>query len=99
MKEKFAHILMSAAYNTEIHKAVFETETKDTYIFTVNSFDEAKELVLKLKEDGFGVIELCGAFGEERTRAYKESTDGEVGFGYVVNLPEQDGIIKEFFGH
>lgn len=99
MKKKFAHILMSPAYNTEIHKAVFETEAKDTYIFTVNSFDEAKALVLKLNEEGFGVIELCGAFDEERTRTYKDLTDGKVGFGHVVNLPEQDAIVKEFFGH
>ena len=47
MKKKFAFILMSDAYNPDVHQASFEKETMSTHIYTVRSFEEACS---KLKE-------------------------------------------------
>ena len=34
MKKKFAFILMSDAYNPDVHQASFEKETMSTHIYT-----------------------------------------------------------------
>lgn len=94
--KKFAYIVMGPHYRPE-HKAVFETEGSETHILTARDFDEAKEHALWCSRQGFGVIELCGAFGERHAREIKELTGGEMGIGYVVNLPEQSELIGRFF--
>ena len=68
-----------------------------TCIFTVRSFEEAEEKVLELYQDGFGAIELCGAFGKERAARLTELTNHEVAIGYVVHEPELDPLFDQFF--
>ena len=98
MKKKFAFLLMGAHYETEKHQACFETENQFTYVYTVRDFDAAREKVKTLAEEGFGAIELCGAFGKEKTEELIQLTDNKVAIGYVVHLPEQDTLFTDFFG-
>lgn len=97
MKKKFAYILMGNHYNPDEHKAVFETDNQITYIFTVKNLKEAIIKAKKLKEEKIGIIELCGAFGEEGANRIIEATDNEIGIGYVVNKEEQEPIFSSFF--
>lgn len=60
MKKKFAFILMSDAYNPDVHQASFEKETMSTHIYTVRSFEEACSKLKELEKEGFGAVELCG---------------------------------------
>lgn len=97
--KKFAFILMGPAYNPEKHQCCFQKENSETHIYTVRNFDEAREKVIALYKDGYGAIELCGAFGKERAEEFTELTNHEVAIGYVVHEPELDDLFKNFFGH
>jgi hypothetical protein len=97
-KGKFAFLLMGPKYDKQKHNACFETENKDTYIIAVNNFEEACETVKQLVEDGFGALELCGAFGEEKTRKLIEISAGKIAIGYVTHFTSEDEKFIEFFG-
>ena len=97
MKKKFAFLLMGAHYDPQQHSARFETEKQVTYIYTVNTMDEALEKAAAITEDGVGAIELCGAFGEGMARRIIDMTEGKIAVGFVVHLPEQDEIFARFF--
>lgn len=97
--KKFAFILMGPSYDPAQHQCCFNKENSETHIYTVRNFDEAKEKVAALYRDGYGAIELCGAFGKERAAELTELTNHEVAIGYVVHEPELDELFVKFFGH
>lgn len=97
MKKKFAYMLMGEDYDTSLHKAEFETENQITYIKTVRNLDEACEKAIELKNDGVGVIELCGAFGKLGADKIIKVTDNKVGIGYVINSEDQSSLFNRFF--
>lgn len=98
MEKKFAFLLMGAGYDPQEHQAAFVNGPKTTAIFTVRNPDEARAKVAALHREGFGAIELCGAFGPDFTRELIELTGGEVAMGYVVHFPDQDPLFSAFFG-
>lgn len=89
---------MGPHYNPATQQALFETADGLTAFFTVRNFNEAKERVLQCRNESYGVVELCGAFGEERARELIELTENKLGIGFVVHLPEQNDIFTNFFG-
>ncbi len=95
--KKFAFILMGSHYDPEKHTACFETENGFTYIFTVRSFEEATDKILSLQKEGFGAVELCGAFGEAYVKKAIELTNNTLAIGYVVHRSEQDDLFEKFF--
>ena len=97
MKKRFAFFLMGAEYNTELHQAEFETGSGIWHIFTVKDFEEAKEKALYCLENGFGIIELCGAFGEQRANEIIDITKNKIGVGFVNHFPKQDELFSVFF--
>lgn len=97
MKKKFAFILMGGHYDPAKHQAQFETEKQITYIYTVQNYGQAMEKVKELDGEGFGAIELCGAFGQEKAKELAEITGNRIAFGYVVHDPEMDDAIMRFF--
>lgn len=97
MKKKFAYLLMGKQFDPSVHRAVFETGNLVSCIFTVRSFDEAREKVLALAEEGFGVIELCGAFGASGAQKLIELTDNKVAIAYVTHNPDQNPLFDAFF--
>ena len=94
---KFASILMGSSYIPEEHTAKFDARS-EVYIYTVRNKQEAHEKVLELKHNGFGAIELCGAFGRDFALELIELTGGEIAIGYVVYEPKQDDLVNKFFG-
>ena len=80
-KKKFAMMMMDAQYDTKRDYAVFETEEVETHMITVNSPEQAVQMAKELAEQGFGAIEVCGAFGEELARKMYEATGNKVSVG------------------
>lgn len=97
MKKKYAFILMGSNYNTKEHHACFEGKEQMTYIFTVNNLEQAREKVVSLEKEGFGAIELCGAFGKENAEKMIELTHNNIAIGYVTHNPKQDSLFSSFF--
>lgn len=97
MKRKFASMFMNPAYRPELHQTVFETAHQDTHIFTVRDFEEAVALAQRLVEEGFGALEVCGAFRPDQVRALIEATDNRLAIGYSTHFPEQDELFAAFF--
>ena len=82
---------------TEQHQAHFETEKQITSIFTVNNYEQARQKLTELEQEGFGAVELCGAFGEEKAKELIALTHGKIAIGFVTHLPEQDELFARFF--
>jgi len=95
--KKFAYIMMGTSFIPENHIAEFYTQLK-IGIYTVRNASEAREKVLELKEDGFGAIELCGAFSRDFALEMISITNNEVAIGYSVHESEQDELFRSFFG-
>ena len=76
--------------------AVLETQAVETHIITVNSPEQAIEMAKQLAADGFGAIEVCGAFGEELARRMYEATGKTVSVGYIV-CPEDEKELSDHF--
>ena len=51
-----------------------------------------------LYQRGCGAIEVCGAFGPEKTKELITLTEGKVAIGYVTHFAEQDALFTAFFG-
>ena len=90
-------MVMGVQYNPEKDQVTFESDGSITSVFTVRNYEEAKKCVIQCVDDGYAVLEVCGAFGEEKAKELFELCDGRVGIGYVVNPPEQNKIFREFF--
>ena len=97
-KLKFAFILMGPQYDPEKHTAHFELESKHTYIYSVRNFEEAEKKAKELLREGFGAIELCGAFGPELTQKIIDATENKIAVGYVTHFPSEDEKFLKFFG-
>lgn len=95
--KKYAFLLMGSQFAPEEHNAHFETEQQVSSIFTVKSLEEAGTLLLRLAAEGYGAVELCGAFGEEAARKLIALTHNRIAVGYSVHLPEQNVLFDEFF--
>lgn len=97
MKKKFAFLLMGPDYTPSQHTAIFETEAMITRICTARDFDEACLLVQQLQREGFGAVELCGAFGPEKAQTLTQLTNNEMAIGYVTHDPALDRLFAAFF--
>ncbi|HIS68173.1 MAG TPA: hypothetical protein IAA58_02220 [Candidatus Gallacutalibacter stercoravium] len=96
--KKFAFILMGEELDPSQHKAEFATQGQLTSIRTVRNFEQAKQLVLSLQKEGYGAIELCGAFGAEKAQELTQMTGGSIAIGYVVHDPALDKVFSSFWG-
>ena len=96
-KKKFAFMLMGPAYHSDTHRAHFESESKHVYFIGVSDFEEAKREAIRMADEGFGIIGVCGAFGTEKAQALIDATNGRLGVGYITHFPEQDALFDAFF--
>lgn len=91
---KFAFIIMGNFSSEEDQSEIHGGEAR---MIGVGSVEEACTVAQKLREEGIGCIELCGAFGEEGARKVIETTNHTLPVGYVIHLPEQDPLFKKAF--
>ena len=69
MKPIFAFILMGAQYDPEKDQAHFETESKHTYIYTVQNWVQAKKRVQDLYQKGCGAMKGAALSGRRKPRS------------------------------
>lgn len=96
-EKKLACLIMGENYDTPKHQAAFTTVWGTTYVFTVNNFEGAKAKVLSMIDEGFGTVELCGAFGKEKADELIKLAAGRIAVGYVVYSDEQRAILRKLF--
>ncbi len=97
MKKKYAFLLMGADFDVTQNQVCFETEKLISCLYTVRNPEEAKTKVTELANEGYGAIELCGAFGSELADELITLTKGKIAIGYVIHNPEQDDLFAKFF--
>ena len=94
--KKSAFVMISSNYDPETCHAVFRNEGREFHIVVTRDYEEAKEKIVAMYKDGFGLMELCGGFGEERAHELMELTDNKVVLGYVVFDPKQNKLFQDF---
>ena len=75
----------------------FETDNEIWYIRGVRNEQEAIELAKTLYEQGVGIIEVCGAFGEELSRKMYEATNNQVPVCYIKTPEGLEKQVDEFW--
>ena len=93
---KYAFLFMGG-YEPEQAARLRETAGTTTDVFTVQDFNEAKEKVAGLYREGYGALELCGAFGKENAAELARLTDHKMAIGYCVHDPDMDELFDRFF--
>ncbi len=97
MSKKYAFLLMGSDFNPQRDRACFRAGGVDSYILTVRSPEEAVEAARKLAEEGFGALEVCGAFGEELARKMYQAAGGRLTVSYTVCPEDQEEANLRFW--
>lgn len=92
--KKLACLIMGQNYDPKKHQAAFQTVWGTTYVFTVNNYEEAKAKVLSMIDEGFGAVELCGAFGEAKAAEIMELAQGRIAVGHVIYAGDQSELLR-----
>jgi hypothetical protein len=95
--KKFAMMLLNPLFEPEEHMALFLTGNIENYIFTVRNEKEALDKTKDLVKQGFGVLELCGAFDEKLVQEIYAASEGKLCIGHVVYPPEQEEALQEYW--
>lgn len=95
MMKKYAMLLMNPQFDSK--RVQFDVEGIEHHMITVSSETEAINLVQQLVDEGFGAIEVCGAFGEVSAKRLYKATNERVPVGYVIYPDEQLESIMAFW--
>ncbi|MDO4541729.1 MAG: DUF6506 family protein [Bacillota bacterium] len=97
--KKYAFIIWGKPYNYDPTKDVhsFTTEHQTTTVVTVTGFEEAVDKARELVAEGYGALELCGAFGKEKAAELSAAIQGKASVGYVYYEPEEKQKVEEYF--
>ena len=94
----FTFICMGKGFDPEVHHSSFGNEFSTTYVYGVETMEQACAVAKAAAERGSNLIELCGAFGEENTVKIIEATNNKVAVGYVTHFPSEDEKFRALFG-
>ena len=97
MKKKCAMMIMNPLFDPAKDHARLDHEKVENHILTVRTPEEAVAAARCLADEGFGAIEVCGAFGEELARRMYDAADHRLTVGYVVTPPDQLEAAKRFW--
>lgn len=95
--KKYAVIFMNPLFEPSKQNARLDLEQIEHHIITVRDEQEAIEKAKELADHGFGVIEVCGAFGEELARKMYEETGQRLVVGYVTYPVDQEEALEQFW--
>lgn len=95
-KKKYAMMFLNPLF-LSIHRVRLDAGTVEHHIITVRNEAEAVMIAKKLVEESFGILELCGAFGEALAAEIYEAADHHLLVGYVIYPPEQEGAMNGFW--
>lgn len=89
MKKKCAMMILNPLLDPARDYARLDTEKVENHILCVRTPEEAVAKAVELADDGFGVIEVCGAFGEQLAREMYDASAHRLTVSYVVCPPDQ----------
>ena len=89
MKKKCAMMIMNPNFDPAKDYARLDHAQVENHIITVRTPQEAVEKARELADQGFGAIEVCGAFVETLARQMYDAADHRLTVGYVVTPPDQ----------
>ena len=95
--KKYAMMLMNSQFTPEQHNAKFITGNIENYIVTVRNPQEALEKTRLLVEQGFGVLEVCGAFEPKLVERMQKISEGKMCIGHIVYPKEQLETLEQFW--
>ena len=93
---KFAFIILGEDFHPDTDRA--EIHGGAARIIGVSSVREACREAVRLKDEGIGCIELCGAFGPDGAAQVIDATRNSLPVGYITHLPGQDPLYRKVFG-
>ena len=97
MSKKYAFLLMGNSFDPQRDQACFHADGVDSYIITVRSPQEAVEKAKELADQGFGALEVCGAFGEKLAWEMYQAAGKRLTVSYVVCPKEQEEANLRFW--
>lgn len=86
---KYAFIMNSRTLNPENYSVVYENEGNLYYFTAVHGMKMARELAKKLADEGYGLINLCGNFNEEKTEEIRKASEGKPRVCYAKYTEEE----------
>lgn len=93
--KKYAFLLMNPLFETE---AVYiQVPGIQHVIIPIQNEEETFLKVKQLVHEGFGVIEVCGAFGSDLAKRLYASIDGCIPIGYVAYEPQQEKAMEAYW--
>lgn len=95
--KKYAMMLMNPRFVPEQHNAMFQTGSIENHILTVRTPQEAMEKIHQLMEQGFGVLEVCGAFEPELVQQMQQLSAGKLCIGHIVYPEDQLDALEHFW--
>lgn len=93
--KKYAFLLMNPTFHNQ--DIQIDVEGIEHHIVTVRNEQEALEKTKVLVEEGIGVIEVCGAFGEELAKQMWQACDRRIPIGYVTYPADQEEALALFW--
>ena len=93
---KFAFMIMGEGFQPDHDSASIHGGVAQ--MIGVSSVEEACGEAVRLKREGIGCIELCGAFGPEGAMRVIDAVQNSIPVGYAAHLPIQDDIFRKVFG-
>lgn len=94
--KKYAFMMMDAN-RPGGQVGAYDNQTTHHRFVTVAGFDEARAAVVQLQQEGFGALELCGAFSRRQAQELMELTGNKLAIAYMVHEPVLDPVFQEFF--
>lgn len=86
---KYAFIMNSATLNPDSYAVLYENEGNQYYFAAAHGMKMTRELVKKLADDGYELINLCGDYNEEKTEEIKKASGGKTRVCYAKYTEEQ----------
>ena len=91
-KVRIAFMYVTDNADPEKHRIIAPSpEHLEMNIVAVKDFEQAKEMALKLVEEGIKTIELCGGFGYKATANIKDAVGDTAEIG-VVRFDKHPGL-------
>ena len=86
---KYAFIEEAEGASPENYSFTYENSESCSFVAGVNDMDMAEELVKKLDQEGYELIDLCGAFDDERAQRRRKAVKGDMEILHVNYFPEE----------
>ncbi len=86
---KYAFIANVADATPENYSFTYDNAESHSFVTGTSSFEMTKELVKKLDQEGYDLIDLCGDFDDEAVEQLLKETKSEMEISHAEYLPEE----------